>query len=140
MKTARYLPSSVSERGVVLLEALIAILIFSIGILGAVGLQAAMIKSTADAKYRAEASYIVQQRLGAMWVDQDNLANYAEMDTPLSGTSSLPDGRRTTTRGEADCGGGDPSCFKVKVTWQQPGNSGTNDIRNVTAVARITGG
>ncbi|HEV7453742.1 MAG TPA: hypothetical protein VGO07_00615 [Candidatus Saccharimonadales bacterium] len=137
MKTTTYHPSSVSERGVVLLEALIAILIFSIGILGAVGLQAAMIKSTSDAKYRAEAGYIVQQRLGAMWVDQGNLANYAETDTVLAGTSSLPNGKRTTTRGDADCGGGDLSCFKVKVTWQQPGSA---NIHNVTAVARITGG
>lgn len=45
-----------SERGVVLLEALIAILIFSFGILGLVGLQAASIKNVGEAQYRVEAA------------------------------------------------------------------------------------
>jgi len=52
------------QEGVVLLESLIAILIFSMGILALVGLQGAMVKNTSDAKYRAEATFIAQQRLG----------------------------------------------------------------------------
>ena len=52
-----YLPSHAAQQGVVLLESLIAILIFSMGILALVGLQAAMISNTSNAKYRADASY-----------------------------------------------------------------------------------
>jgi type IV pilus assembly protein PilV len=125
------------QQGAVLLEGLIAVLIFSVGILGIVGLQASMVKSTAEAKYRAEAAFIVQQRLGVMWVDQGNLASYAEADTDISASSGLPNGKRTTTRGEADCDGGDFSCFKVTVTWQHPGSA---DVHNVITVARVTGG
>ncbi|HLD10157.1 MAG TPA: prepilin-type cleavage/methylation domain-containing protein, partial [Methylophilaceae bacterium] len=69
MKSNIHISSSATQQGVVILESLIAILIFSMGILALVGLQAAMIKSTSDSKYRAEASFIAQQRLGTMWVD-----------------------------------------------------------------------
>ena len=58
-----------SQKGVVLLESLIAILLFSLGILALAGLQAAMLKNTSDAQYRAEATFIAQQKLGEMWVN-----------------------------------------------------------------------
>jgi type IV pilus assembly protein PilV len=95
------------QKGIVLLEALIAILIFSIGILGAVGLQASMIKANSDAKYRAEAGFLAEQRISQMWVDQEHLDTYAEEDpgTDISSTSGLPNGRRMTIRGDASCGG-----------------------------------
>lgn len=65
------------QRGVMLLEALIAILIFSMGILAIVGMQAAAIRNTSDAKYRADASYLANRILGEMWSDRFNLASYA---------------------------------------------------------------
>ena len=54
------------QSGSALLEALIAILIFSFGVLGLVGLQAAMIAGAADAKYRNEAGFFVDRLLGEM--------------------------------------------------------------------------
>lgn len=118
------------QRGVVLLEALIAILIFSMGILAVVGLQAAMLKNTSDSKYRADASYIAQQRVGQIWVDQANLAAYVENDTDISGL--LPNGTRTTIRD-----GANPNQFTVTVRWQQPGADGQHAF---TTIARIAGG
>ncbi|MFI4927016.1 MAG: hypothetical protein ACHP7E_04930, partial [Burkholderiales bacterium] len=50
-----------------LIEAVIAILIFSIGILGIVGLQATAIQQSSDARYRAQAAELAQQLLGQMW-------------------------------------------------------------------------
>src|ERR1700752_1317847 len=71
------------EAGVMLIEALIGILIFSIGILALLGMQGAAIKSTTDAKYRSEASYLASQILGQMWVDdKDQLARYNTGGTP----------------------------------------------------------
>ena len=55
------------QHGIVLLEALIAILIFSIGILGIVGLQAAAIKNSGDAKFRADASQLSSELFARMW-------------------------------------------------------------------------
>lgn len=56
------------ESGSMLLEALISILIFSMGILAIVGMQAASIKNAGDAKYRIDASMLANQLIGQMWV------------------------------------------------------------------------
>ena len=66
MDMLRHLPNK--QRGVMLLEALIAILIFMIGILAIIGLQAAAIKNAGDAKYRSEASLLANQLIGQMLV------------------------------------------------------------------------
>jgi type IV pilus assembly protein PilV len=57
-----------SQAGSMLLESFIAILIFSMGILAIVGMQASAIKNSADAKYRSEASLLANELLGKMWV------------------------------------------------------------------------
>lgn len=54
----------------ILIEGLIAIFIFSVGILAIVGMQAASIKHSADAKYRADASLLANQIIGQMWANQ----------------------------------------------------------------------
>lgn len=54
------------QSGVMLLEALIAILIFSLGILGVVGLQASAVKANRDAKYRADAGLLANELVGQM--------------------------------------------------------------------------
>jgi type IV pilus assembly protein PilV len=56
------------QGGVMLLEALIAILIFSLGILAIVGLQAAAIRNSGDAKFRADASLLANELIAQMWV------------------------------------------------------------------------
>jgi type IV pilus assembly protein PilV len=57
-----------SQAGIMLIEALIAILIFSIGILGIVGLQATAVQQSSDARYRSQAAELAQQLLGQMWI------------------------------------------------------------------------
>ncbi|EUJ11705.1 hypothetical protein Meth11DRAFT_2551 [Methylophilaceae bacterium 11] len=99
------------QSGSVLLEALVAVLIFSMGILALVGLQGAMIKNSSDAKFRSDASFIAQERLGRMWTDPTNVANYIEDATPIT---QLPNGTRSVTVG--------PRRFAtVTVTWEAPG-------------------
>jgi type IV pilus assembly protein PilV len=66
-----------SEQGVMLIEALLGILIFSIGILALLGMQALAIKNTTDARYRSEASFLINQITSQMWVDTTNIALYA---------------------------------------------------------------
>ena len=65
------------QQGSVLLEGLIAILIFSMGILAIVGLQVAAIKTVADSQYRLEASFLANRLIAQMWTDTANIANYA---------------------------------------------------------------
>lgn len=72
-------------RGFMLLEVLVAMLIFSIGVLGIVGLQASMTKAQTGSKFRADAAFLAQQLVGNMWIDRTGLNNY---DTTTSGCSS----------------------------------------------------
>ena len=48
------------QSGVMLLEAMIAILIFSLGVLGVVGMQAMAVAASRDAKYRADAALLAE--------------------------------------------------------------------------------
>lgn len=71
-------PSSKSAQGgVALIEAMVAIFIFSVGVLAVIGMQAVSIRTSSDAKYRADAAYLADQLIGRMWADQANLAQYA---------------------------------------------------------------
>jgi len=65
------------QTGVMLLEALIAILVFSLGILSLVALQATSIKLTGDAKYRTDATLLANRLIGQMWVSGGDLATLA---------------------------------------------------------------
>jgi type IV pilus assembly protein PilV len=65
------------EGGVVLLEALVAILIFSIGILAIVGLQGSAVRTATDAKYRSEAAFLTSELVAQIWADYPNVAQYA---------------------------------------------------------------
>lgn len=65
-----------SQRGMMLIEVLVSILIFSIGVLALVGLQARMTAAQSDAKYRADASYLANEVVGTMWGDLSHVANY----------------------------------------------------------------
>lgn len=125
MKQKNYSAPSL-QQGVVLVEAMIAILIFSMGVLAIVGLQAAMLKNTSESKFRADASYIAQQRIGTMWSDPDNLATYLENNTNIA--TLLPNGTRTTAQSGVE--------YTVTVTWQQPGET----QHNFTTIASISGG
>lgn len=60
------------QSGVMLLEALIAILIFSLGILGVVSLQATALSVSRDAQYRADAALLANELVGLMFASDRN--------------------------------------------------------------------
>lgn len=70
-------PAPARQRGIMLIEALVAIAIFSFAILGIVGLQATAIRAVRDADYRAKASLFADQLVGRMWADRFNVPTYA---------------------------------------------------------------
>ena len=120
------------QQGVMLIEALVAILIFTLGIIALMGLQANSIAQVSQAKYRTDASYLANQIIGKMWVDQANLSSYsssgysgrADWDTLVA--STLPAGAATI----AVAG----SQVTVTVQWRQPDDPVTH---NYLAVANI---
>lgn len=58
--------TSKQQSGVMLLEAMIAILIFSVGILAIIALQAAAVNASSDAKYRSDACMLANELIGQM--------------------------------------------------------------------------
>jgi type IV pilus assembly protein PilV len=110
------LPLRSAQEGIMLLEALIAVLIFSIGLIGLMGLQAVAIKETSGAKYRSDASYIADQVIGNL--SATNMQTIADSVTDIP--ERLPQGRITvTTAGSAANG----FTVTVQVTWQPPGDT-----------------
>jgi type IV pilus assembly protein PilV len=122
----RISPLGAAQQGVVLIEAMIAILIFSVGVLGIVGMQAAMVKNTSDSKYRADAAYIAQQNIGLIWTNPAIQADPSTIPSDISGL--LPSGTLSVTRA------GDQ--FTITVRWQQPGEA---EQHNFTTIATIVG-
>lgn len=56
----------IDQKGSILLEGMISIMIFSFGLLGIAGYQAAMIKQTSNIQYRLQASLLVSSAMGEM--------------------------------------------------------------------------
>lgn len=129
------------QSGVALLEALVGILIFSIGILALMGLQAQSIRNTVEAKYRNEAAYLANQIIGQMWVDRANLANY---DTGGGANPNMENWRTrvAATLPRVVVGGLNSPTIDiaanqatVTVFWQMPGADSVQ--RQLVVVAQI---
>ena len=129
-----------TQAGVMLIEALIGILIFSIGILALIGMQGAAIRNTTDARYRSEASFLANQIIGQMWVDRANLtqyqtAGYTPRDNWVTNVSATLPGvtgaRLPTITVTAD------NEVTVVIQWLQPGET---QGRTLTMINRINGG
>lgn len=78
------------QSGLMLLETLVAILIFSFGILGLVSMQANAISLNTDAKHRADAALLANQLIGRLAVSSP--ASAAGFAHRSSGTACSPSG------------------------------------------------
>lgn len=108
-----------------LLEALIAILVFSLGILALIGLQAQSIRNSSEAKYRADASFLANQIIGYMWSDPANFGSYAHKP---SGAVCEPTGSDSTNA--------NVSAWLANVAALLPGAAGRLQSINVNALTR----
>lgn len=125
------------EQGVMLLEALIGILIFSLGILSMIAMQGLAIGYTADAKYRSDASFLANEIISTMWMDSPNLANYV-----YPGGSAAPLAAWVTRAGtilpQADATiAVDTATGNVDVTlrWTPPNSTETRTYRTLSVVS-----
>jgi len=135
--------AGIRQRGATLLEALIGILIFSIGILALVGMQALAIKHMSDAKYRSDAAFFANEIIGQMWVNRGSLGSYA-----FSGSGAPPaaiDGWVTSIQNAlpgVTAAANRPiitvagTTVTVTVRWQLPGGA---DVHRHITMAYING-
>ena len=137
-----------TQAGVMLLEALVAILIFSVGILGIVKLQAASIQESSAAEYRTIASMMANDVISQMWVsDKTTLKTDFESGTPYtqwkskvmaSGLPGISATQNAPTIAITSVAGGTGSTASnqavVTVFWKAPYET---DAHNFTAIAQI---
>ncbi len=77
------------QRGSMLLEALIAILIFSMGILALMGMQVTAINTVSESKSRSDAGFLANRIIGQIWADRANLGTYACNPCTTTGTGNV---------------------------------------------------
>jgi type IV pilus assembly protein PilV len=107
--------SHCNQRGSVLIESLVAVVIFSMGVLSLVGLQTAMLKNSSDNRYRAEAQLIAQTHLANMMAYGGDAASYISQVNRTQIQSQLPNGTLSFSPITN-------SMVTVTVGWQVPGS------------------
>ena len=75
-------------RGFMLIEVLVALLIFAIGVLGLVGLQVIAIQQSGLARSRSDAALLADDLIGRMWVS-DHAALSQDFSSAAGGTPYL---------------------------------------------------
>lgn len=123
-----------AAQGFSLIEVLVSLLIFSFGILGAVGLQARTVQFSVQAGDRTRAALLANEIVSQMWLAKSTTLgssvtaawNTRVADTTVAG---LPNGVGTV--GAADANG----VVTVTVTWHPPSVPSTQpDNKYVTQV------
>lgn len=136
MMSKPHLPGPRRARGFMLIEALVALLIFAFGVLGIVGLQASMTKAQTQSKFRADAALLAQQVIGTMWADAGNLGSYVPAactgyarcnDWQTRVASALPNGTTQITLNS-------PTEVQVTIRWTPP-NEAQHTYSTTTTVA-----
>lgn len=117
------------QSGSLLLESLIAILIFSVGILAVVGLQAQSIRDVTGARARIEASNVANQIVGEIWANVTTptsiAGTYNDTSTKIGTLASqLPSGKAVVAVTPIVVpSGGTINNVTVTLTWRPPGAS-----------------
>jgi type IV pilus assembly protein PilV len=127
------------ERGIALLEVLVAILIFMLGVLGLIGLQGSMTRAQTESKVRADAAYLASEVIGRMWADIINVDAYAGTDSCTASSCAewrskvgkvLPSGDAVIT---VDSVTGNVS---VTVTWKTPDGQSHKYVTSTTIASK----
>lgn len=153
------------EQGVMLIEALVGILIFSIGVLALIALQSASVTATSDAKYRIEAVNLANQMLGTIFTSVNrttagtiaaDLQNFAHQEDGDSAscvfgggasasakvtawanavTATLPQSAAAQQQIDVNIGAGNQ--VTITVCWKAPSDDGAVAFRRHVIVAQV---
>lgn len=122
-----------SMRGFMLIEVLVSVLLFSVGVLALVGLQANMNQAQGAAKVRTDASYLASELTGLMWADVSNLDNYKDASCAAyprckawqdKVADRLPNGVGTVTVNSGT--------VTIQINWQQSDGVPHNYVSETT--------
>ena len=121
-----------AQSGMLLIEVMIAVLIFSFGLLGLVGLQVASTQNSTNAEERTRASMLANDIVSVMWV-----TNSLNPSTDIASWKTLV---ADSTKGGLSNATGDVTVVgnvaTVTITWKSPSKKSTeNSNQYVTSVA-----
>lgn len=106
-----------AQQGSSLMEVLVAVLVLSIGMVGALRLQSEAVRQNADSKYVTLASLYAQTALDNFGVTSSGVAWVGQSAWEASVTAGLPQGEA-----EIDCST-TPTVCSVEISWIAPGNT-----------------
>jgi type IV pilus assembly protein PilV len=138
--------SAHAQQGVMLLEALVAIILFSMGVIALIGLQSASIANVSQNKFRTDASYLANQIIARMWTDTAaNIPSYANAGGNTARTAwdaqvaaSLPQGAGTITTTSCPNTAVPPAAngcqVSVTIRWKHPDDPITHQYLTVATI------
>lgn len=133
MKKSRS-PVAAAQGGFMLIEVMVSILIFTIGVLALVGLQGSLSQAQSTAKVRADATFLANELVGTMWSDMSNLSKYT-----TANCGSHPRCKEWQDKVAAGLPSGvgeieidNASEVSITVKWTPPDGSGEHTYRTYT--------
>jgi type IV pilus assembly protein PilV len=123
MKRLQYSRIEGTQQGMALLECLMALLIFSVGLLGLLGLEARVMGISTDSENRSRASLLASEVASQMWLNNTVLATSppvvaAGANAGNQSLGGLPGGVVTVTAVPATTNAAD-----ITVTWTEVGDA-----------------
>jgi type IV pilus assembly protein PilV len=141
-------------RGFVMIDALIATVIFAVGILGMMALQATASRASGDAKYRSDAAMLTDKLIAQMWLGDvyNNSALFATggatyntwaatidcANAKALTTSCLPQASGTLNKPTVAFDNTNPNAPSVTITvkWQSPSDNAAHSYVSITQFAK----
>lgn len=114
-----------AQKGGVLIEALVAILIFSFGVLALFGIQSRAIKNISQANHRSTAVYMAGQIIATAQADINHLNDYQTANDKVVAwvdqvKAALPNGDATVTSVQDTAPASNNGTISVNITWRLP--------------------
>jgi len=135
------------QSGSAVIEGLTALTVFSLGILGLIGLQANVLAHNAQAQYRAEASYLSEEIIGLALADAANATCYTiPGDGTCASATASQSAQDWLTRVQEELPGSDltpptvtyapDGTFSVTIQWKRQEE---DTLHNYVSVTHIEG-
>lgn len=109
-------PTRAAQCGSFILESLISILIFAVGLISLVGLATQGLNQVGQTKARNDASYLASELVGDMWVSASTPGAYNTATWLTRVQSVLPSGQATVTVSGTQ--------VDITISWSDPKNAG----------------
>jgi type IV pilus assembly protein PilV len=138
-------------RGLVLIDVLISVLVFSVGVLAIVAMQAVAAQQSSQAKYRADATMLANALISRMWLTDRTVATLtdtfstgeagydewlATVEEALPGATDNPP--EVTVDSVAGGAGAPPTArVTVLVQWKPPSAPAADPPNQLTMVTQI---